>query len=158
MLQVKIPAGIDDGMQLRLSGEGGGGLNGGPSGDLYVLVRISEHEMFTRDGADLYCDLPVSFTQLALGHEAEVPILGGVERLKIPAGSQPSALLRLRGRGMPRLRERGRGDVCYRLLLEVPQKLNAKQRDALEAFEAASRGDRGPLSTSFLERMKKLFG
>jgi molecular chaperone DnaJ len=157
MLSIRIPPGIDDGMQLRLTGEGAGGLNGGPPGDLYVLVRIREHAMFTRNGADLYCDLPVSFPQLALGSELDVPVLGGSATLKVPAGSQPGQILRLRGKGMPHLRDRGHGDACYRLLLEVPQKLNAKQREALEAFDTASK-DRGPLATSFLERMKKLLG
>jgi molecular chaperone DnaJ len=157
MLSIKIPPGIDDGMQLRLTGEGAGGLNGGPSGDLYVLVRIREHAMFARNGSDLFCDLPVSFPQLALGAELEVPVLGGRAPLKVPAGSQPGQILRLRGKGMPHLRERGHGDACYRLLLEVPQKLNSKQREALESFDAASK-DRGPLATSFLERMKKLLG
>ena len=157
MLSIKIPPGIDDGMQLRLTGEGAGGLNGGPPGDLYVLVRIREHAMFARNGGDLFCDLPVSFPQLALGAELDVPVLGGSAALKVPAGSQPGQILRLRGKGMPHLRERGHGDACYRLLLEVPHKLNGKQREALEAFEAASK-DRGPLATSFLERMKKLLG
>jgi molecular chaperone DnaJ len=158
LLGVKIPAGIDDGMQLRLTGEGSGGLNGGPPGDLYVLVRLREHAMFTRDGSDLYCDLPVSFANLALGADVEVPVLGGTATLKVPAGSQPHQLLRLRGKGMPRLRERGHGDAVYRLVLEVPHKLNAKQREALEAFEAASKDTKGPLALSFLERMKKLLG
>lgn len=157
VLSIKIPPGIDDGMQLRLSGEGAGGLNGGPSGDLFVLVRIRDHSMFARNGADLYCDLPLSFPQLALGAEVEVPVLGGRATLKVPAGSQPGHVVRLRGKGMPHLRERGHGDACYRLQLEVPQKLNAGQREALEAFETASK-DRGPLVTSFLERMKKLLG
>ena len=157
LLSIKIPAGIEDGMQLRLTGEGSGGLNGGPAGDLYVLVRLREHAMFARKGGDLYCDLPVSFPNLALGIELEVPILGGAAKLKVPSGSQPGQVLRLRGRGMPRLRERGHGDACYRLLLEVPHKLNAKQREALEAYEEASK-ERGPLATSFLERMKKLLG
>jgi molecular chaperone DnaJ len=157
LLSVKIPAGIEDGMQLRLTGEGAGGLNGGPSGDLYVVVHVAEHAMFARTGSDLYCDLPVSFPQLALGSELDVPVLGGTAKLKIPAGSQPGQVLKLRGRGMPRLRDRGHGDTCYRLLLEVPSRLNAGQREALEAFEAASR-ERGPLATSFLERMKKLLG
>jgi molecular chaperone DnaJ len=157
LLGVKIPAGIDDGMQLRLTGEGSGGLNGGPPGDLYVLVRLREHAMFARDGNDLHCDLPVSFGNLALGAELEVPVLGGSATLKVPAGSQPHQLLRLRGKGMPHLRDRGHGDAVYRLLLEVPHKLNAKQREALEAFDAASK-DKGPLATSFLERMKKLLG
>jgi molecular chaperone DnaJ len=158
MLGVKIPPGIDDGMQLRLSGEGSGGVNGGPAGDLYVLVRIREHAVFTRHGADLLTDLPLSFTQLALGTELDVPVLAGTERLKIAAGTQPHAVLRLRGKGMPRLRERGHGDACYRVLLEVPQKLSAKQREALESFEAASKDQRGPLASAFLERMKKLLG
>ena len=158
VLSVKIPAGIDDGMQLRLSGEGSAGVNGGPPGDLYVLVRIRDHVIFTRHGTDLLCELPVSFTQLALGTEVDVPILNGTEKLKIPAGSQPHQILKLRGRGMPRLRERGAGDACYRLVLEVPQKLNAKQREALEAFDAASKEHRGPLASAFIERMKKLLG
>lgn len=157
MLSVRIPAGIEDTMQLRLTGEGSGGVNGGPAGDLYVLVRIREHAMFARNGGDLYCDLPVSFPQLALGAELEVPVLGGTAKLKVPGGSQPEQVLKLRGQGMPRLRERGHGDACYRLLLEVPPKLNAGQREALEAFEAASK-ERGPLAASFLERMKKLLG
>ncbi len=158
LLSVKIPAGIEDGMQLRLSGEGSGGLRGGPPGDLYVLVRVREHDLFTREGADLLCDLPVSFTQLALGAVAEVPVLGGTAKLEIPAGSQPHEVLRLRGKGMPRLRGRGHGDACYRLVLEVPQKLNARQREALAAFEEASKEHRGPLSTAFFDRMKKLLG
>jgi len=157
MLSVRIPSGVEDGMQLRLTGEGSGGLNGGPPGDLYVLVRIREHAMFARNGGDLYCDLPVSFPQLALGADLEVPVLGGTAKLKVPGGSQPGQILKLRGRGMPRLRERGHGDACYRLLLEVPPKLNAGQREALESFEAASK-ERGPLAASFLERMKKLLG
>jgi molecular chaperone DnaJ len=158
VLNVKIPGGIDDGMQLRLSGEGSAGVNGGPAGDLYVLVRIRDHAIFTRHGTDLIVDLPLSFTHLALGAEVDVPVLNGTEKLKIPAGSQPNQVLRLRGRGMPRLRERGAGDACYRLVLEVPQKLNAKQREALEAFEAASKEHRGPLASAFIERMKKLLG
>jgi molecular chaperone DnaJ len=158
LLSVKIPAGIDDRMQLRLTGEGSSGLNGGPSGDLYVLVHIIEHDLFSRQGADLLCDLPVSFAHLALGHEAEVPVLGGTARLKIPAGTQPNDVLRLRGKGMPHLRQRGHGDACYRIVLEVPQKLNARQREALAAFEAASKEEQGPLASAFFERMKKLLG
>lgn len=158
LLSVKIPPGIDDGMQLRIPGEGASGLGGGPAGDLYVVVRVREHELFTRDGADLYCSLPVTFPQLVFGAEITVPVISGTATLKIPPGTQPNQVLRLRGRGMPRLRERGHGDACYRLLLEVPQKLNAAQRDALQAFEAASKGHGGPLLGAFLERMKKLIG
>jgi molecular chaperone DnaJ len=156
VLQVRIPAGIEDGMQLRITGEGSGGYHGGPAGDLYVLVRIRDHDLFARKGADLYCDLPASFPQLALGAEVEVPLLEGTAKLEIPAGCQPHQILKLKGRGMPRLRERGHGDACYRVILEVPRKLNARQREALEAFETASKGHGGPLLSSFLERMKKL--
>jgi molecular chaperone DnaJ len=141
-----------------MSGEGASGHGSGPPGDLYVVVRVRDHELFARDGADLYCDVPVTFTQLVFGAELAVPVVSGTATLKVPAGSQPGQILRLRGRGMPRLRERGHGDACYRLLLEVPHKLTAKQREALLAFETASRGETGPLLTSFLERMKKLLG
>jgi len=158
LLAVKIPPGVEDGMQLRLSGEGSGGLRGGPPGDLYVLLRIREHDLFVRDGADLHCDVPVSFPQLALGAELVVPVLNGTTTLRIPAGSQPHAILRLRGKGMPRLRQRGHGDACYRLVLEVPHTLNEPQREALAAFESAGRSARGPLTAAFLERMKKLLG
>jgi molecular chaperone DnaJ len=156
LLNIKIPAGIEDGMQLRLSGEGSSGVQGGPPGDLYVLVRIRDHAIFTRHGADLLCDLPVSFPQLALGAEIEVPLLDGKATLDVPSGTQPHDILRLRAKGMPHLRGRGHGDACYRVVLEVPHKLNARQREALEAYEKASSGQRGPLLTSFLERMKKL--
>jgi molecular chaperone DnaJ len=158
LLTVKIPAGIEDGMQLRMSGEGAGGQAGGPAGDLYVVVRVREHELFARDGADLYCDLPVTYPQLVFGTELSVPVISGTATLKIPPGSQPNQVLKLRGRGMPRLRDRGHGDACYRLLLEVPHKLNAAQREALQAFDAASKGQSGPLLGAFLERMKKLIG
>lgn len=155
-LQVKIPAGIEDGMQLRLTGEGSTGLRGGPPGDLYVLVRVAEHDLFTRQGTEIHCDLPVSFAQAALGTTLEVPVLGGTATLEIPAGAQPHQVLRLKGKGLPRLRGRGTGDACYRLLVEVPTKLNARQREAIEAFEAASKDSGGPLLASFLERMRKL--
>jgi molecular chaperone DnaJ len=158
VLQVKIPAGIEDSMQLRVNGEGSGGLLGGPSGDLYVLVRVAEHALFTRNGADLYCDLPVTFPQLALGAELEVPLLSGSATLKIAPGTQPHHVAKLRGKGLPHLRGRGQGDACYRLVLEVPARLSARQREALEEFAAASNNERGPLLTAFLDRMKKLLG
>ena len=157
LVSIRIPPGIDDGMTVRSRGAGNDGLNGGPTGDLRVRVRIHEHTLFARDGSDLYCEVPLSFPQLALGAEVEVPVLGGTATLKVPGGSQPGQLLKLRGRGMPRLRERGHGDACYRLILEVPARLNGKQREALEAFEEASK-ERGPLGAAFIERMKKLLG
>jgi molecular chaperone DnaJ len=139
LLQVKIPAGIDDGMQMRLSGEGASGSHGGPAGDLYVLVRILEHERFIRRDADLYTEVQLTFPQLALGADVEVPVLGGTATLTVPAGTRPADVLRLRGKGLPHLRGRGRGDACYQVVLQVPQKLTAKQREALEAFDATMR-------------------
>jgi molecular chaperone DnaJ len=121
-----------------------------------VLIRVAEHDTFARKNDDLYTDLPLSFAQVCLGADVEVPVLGGTAKLEVPAGAQPNQMLRLRGKGMPRLRERGRGDICYRVVLEIPAKLNAKQREALEQFEAASKGQRGPLMQAFVDRMKKL--
>ena len=133
-LQVKIPAGIEDGMQLRLTGEGGGGVQGGPAGDLYVLVRIAEHELFVRDGADLYCDIPVTFPQLALGDEVEVPVLDGTETLTIAAGHPAQ-----RGRAPARSGDAApaRAAPGRRLLPAapgVPRQLNARQREALRGL------------------------
>jgi molecular chaperone DnaJ len=157
LVSIRIPAGIDDGMTVRSRGAGNDGLNGGPTGDLRVRVHVKEHALFARDGADLYCDVPLSFPQLALGADVEVPVLGGTDTLKVPEGSQPGKVIKLRGRGMPHVRDpRRKGDACYRMVLEVPTKLNAKQREALAAFEEASK-ERGPLGAAFIERMKKLF-
>ncbi|MFQ5830035.1 MAG: molecular chaperone DnaJ [Candidatus Methylomirabilia bacterium] len=157
LLGIKIPSGVEDGSQLRVAGEGGGGTHGGPPGDLYVVIRVRPHELFVRRGDDLYCDLPLTFPQLALGTEVEVPVLDGRAALKVPAGTQPGRILRLKGRGMPSLRGRGRGDACYQVVQEVPTSLTAKQRELLEEFERASEGQPGPLLNSFVERMKKLF-
>jgi len=143
VLQVKIPPGIEDGMPMRLTGEGAGGLRGGPPGDLYVVVRVQEHERFARRDADLYAELPLTFPQLALGAEVEVPTLDGTGKLKMPPGTQPGQVLRLRGKGMPHLRGRGHGDACYQVVLEVPSKLTAKQREALEAFDRAMQDEGG---------------
>jgi molecular chaperone DnaJ len=128
-------------MQMRLSGEGASGIHGGPPGDLYVLVRVLEHERFVRRDADLYAEIPLTFPQLVLGSEVDVPVLGGTAKLTIPAGTRPTEVLRLRGKGLPHLRGRGRGDACYQVVLQVPQKLSTKQRQALEAFDAAMRED-----------------
>jgi molecular chaperone DnaJ len=149
---------VKDGDQLRLPGEGEAGMHGGPAGDLYVVIRLRPHPFFTRHGEDLLCELPLSFPQAALGTEVEVPVLGGHARLTVPAGTQPGQILRLKGKGMPSLRGRHHGDTCYQVVLEIPTRLTAKQRKLLEEYHAVSEGEAGPLSSSFLERMKKLFG
>jgi molecular chaperone DnaJ len=158
LLDIKIPAGVKDGDQLRLTGEGEAGRHGGPAGDLYVVIRLRPHPFFTRHGDDLLCELPLSFPQAALGTEVEVPILGGHARLTVAAGTPPGQILRLQGKGMPSLRGRHHGNACYQVVVEIPTHLTAKQRKLLEEYQAASEGEAGPVTSSFLERMKKLFG
>ena len=158
LLEIKIPAGVKDGDQLRLGGEGEAGTHGGPAGDLYVVIRLRPHPFFTRHGDDLLCELPLSFPQVALGAEVEVPILEGRTTLKVPAGTQPGDVLRLKGKGMPSLRGRHHGDACYQVILEVPARLVAKQRQLLEEYQRASTGESGPRLASFLAGMKKLLG
>ncbi|MBI4611363.1 MAG: molecular chaperone DnaJ [Candidatus Rokubacteria bacterium] len=158
LLKIRIPAGVEDSSQLRLTGEGAVGTRGGPAGDLYVVIRIRPHDFFVRRGDDLYCELPLTFAQLALGAEVQVPVLGGKATLKVPPGTQPDQVLRLKGKGMPNLHGRGRGDACYQAVLEIPTKLTAKQHQLLEEFQRASQDNAGPILTSFLDRMKKLLG
>ncbi len=158
-LKVRIPAGVEDGTQLRITGEGEGGLRGGPSGDLYVVAHVREHAFFSRHGNDLLCSLPVTFPQAALGAEVDVPVLDGTAKLKVPAGTQNGEILRITGKGMPALHGRGRGDACYRVVVEVPAKLSARQRELLEEFDRPSTGgEQGPLVGGFLESIKKLLG
>ena len=157
LLKITIPPGVEDGNQLRLAGEGEGGVFGGPPGDLYVVLTVKAHDIFVRQGADLLCELPLSFPQAALGDSVEVPVLGGKATLTVPPGTQPGAQLRLRGKGLPHLRGRGHGDAVYQVVLEVPTKLTGRQRELLEEFHRDS-GQHGPLHTSFVERMKQLFG
>jgi molecular chaperone DnaJ len=141
-----------------LSGEGESGLQNGPAGDLYVVLHVRPHEIFVRDGAHLVCELPLTFPQVALGDEIEVPVLDGAARLKIPAGTQPGQRLVLKGKGMPHLRGRGRGDAVYEVIVEVPTHLTARQRELLEELRGTSEGETGPRVSKFLERMKHLFG
>jgi molecular chaperone DnaJ len=157
-LKVRIPLGVDEGAQMRVVGEGEGGVGGGPSGDLYVVLHVRPHAFFTRQGNELHCALPLTFSQVALGAEVDVPVLDGVARLKVPAGTQNGDVLRLRGKGMPGLHGRGRGDACYTVVVEVPRKLTGKQRELLEEFQRVSSSEEdGPLVGGFLESLKKLF-
>lgn len=157
-LKVKIPAGIEDGSQLRLAGEGEAGYRGGSAGDLYVVIRIKEHDIFVRKGDDIFCQIPVNFVQAALGTEIEVPILGGKTRLRIPSGTQPGDALRIRNHGMPNIRGYGRGDVIYQVMVEIPKKLTSKQRDLLEEFARISDESFTAMSKNFFEKIKKTFG
>jgi molecular chaperone DnaJ len=154
-LNVRIPPGVETGSRLRLRGEGEAGA-GGSSGDLFVVLRVREHAFFVRDGADVVCDVPVSFAQAALGTEIDVPTLEGMTKLKIPAGTQSGQVFRLKGKGVPDLNGYGRGDELVRLLVETPRKLSAQQRKLLEEFARISGEEVHPLSKSFLEKVKAL--
>ena len=134
-VKVSVPAGVEDGMQVRLRGEGEGGPQGTPPGDLYVVLRVRDHEHFERVEDDLALEFPITFAQAALGAEVEVPLLeGGTTTVKVPAGTQPGKVLRVKGKGVPKLQREGRGDLQVHVAVEVPHKLSAKQRELLEAF------------------------
>jgi molecular chaperone DnaJ len=136
-LTVKIPAGISSGQRLRLAGEGEGGLAGGPAGDLYVFIQVSEHTFFRRDGNDLICEIPLNFTTLALGGTIDVPTLDGPESYKIPEGTQSGSTFKLRGKGMPDVSGRGRGDLYFAVQAVTPKKLSKEQKTALEQLAKA---------------------
>lgn len=158
LLKVTIPPGVEDGNQLRLGGEGEGGSRGGPAGDLYVVIHVRPHEIFTRHGPHLLCELPLSFPQAALGDTVRVPVLGGTVELTVPPGTQPGQQLTVKGKGMPQLRGRGRGDAIYEVVVEVPTRLTARQREILEELMQTGKDEAGPKTSKFVERMKKLFG
>lgn len=155
-ISVKIPAGINVGQKLKLRGEGEPGERGGPAGDLYVVVDIASHPFFKREGDDIHCQVPISFTQAALGAEIETPTLEGSVKLTIPAGTQTERRFRLKGKGIASLSGRGRGDQYVQVHVEVPSKLNDKQRELLEQFAELS-GESYPESESFLKKMKDWF-
>jgi len=154
-LTVKIPAGVDDGSRIRISGAGEAGARGGAPGDLYVYLRVAPHERFRRDGQDLYYDHPITFAQAALGAELDVESMEGPIDLKVPAGTQSGASFRLRGRGMPGVRGNSRGDQIVTVHVVVPTKLSRRERDLLEEF-AKLGGDRID-ERSFLDRFKDAF-
>ncbi|MDH4163695.1 MAG: molecular chaperone DnaJ [Nitrospirota bacterium] len=157
-LQVKIPAGVETGNTIRLSGEGELGEYGGPPGDLYIYLTVEEHPLFGRDGQNVILDVPLSFVQATLGTEIEVPTLGGAEKLKVPAGTQPGHVFRLRGKGFPHLRGSGAGDQLCRVTIEVPTKLSSKQKDLLKEFDCLSKEECTPITKGFFDKVKELFG
>jgi molecular chaperone DnaJ len=156
-IHIKIPAGIDDGSQLRVSGEGESGIRGGPPGDLYVVVHVKPHDFFDREGDDIYCEVPITFAQAALGDEIEVPTLSGKVKLKIPAGTQTNTYFRLKGHGVPRLRGLGQGDQHVKVVVVTPTKLSDKQKELLREFAKLSGEDAHEQQETLFERMKKAF-
>jgi molecular chaperone DnaJ len=157
-IHVKIPAGIDDGQQLRVAGQGEAGINGGPPGDLYIVFRVEPHEFFERDGDDIYCEIPLTFAQAALGDEIEVPTLHGKVKLKIPAGTQTGTKFRLKGKGVPNVRGYGQGDQHIIVRVVTPTKLTEKQKQLLREFDQLG-GQRlnHEVQDSFFDKVKKAF-
>jgi molecular chaperone DnaJ len=159
-ISVKVPPGVDSGDRIRLSGEGEAGENGGPSGDLYVHVIVRDHPIFTRDGSDLYCDIPISFATAALGGELEVPTLEGKVKLKIPPETQSGKLFRLRGKGVRTIRSSTRGDLMCRAMVETPVNLSKRQKELLQELDASMQSGgkkHSPQASSWLDGVKKFF-
>jgi molecular chaperone DnaJ len=159
-LQVQIPAGVEDGTRIRLAGEGEAGGPGLPSGDLYVHVAIRSHPLFHRDGANIFCRVPLRMTQAALGGEVEVPAIDGTRaKVKVPPGTQSGDQFRLRGKGFSVLRSAARGDMLIQVTVETPQHLTKRQRELLEAFEDEERstGKHSPEHEGFFAKVKEFF-
>lgn len=157
-IKINIPAGIDDGQTISLRGEGEPGLRGGPPGDLFVYVRVKPHPLFQRQGNDVVCDIPISFVQAALGAEIEVPTLDGKVKQNIPEGTQTDTVFRIRGKGIPYLRGTGRGDQFIKVVVEVPKKLNEKQKELLRQFAELSGNEVQEQGKGFFDKVKEAFG
>jgi molecular chaperone DnaJ len=159
-IELRVPAGVDSGTRLRVPGEGEPGANAGPTGDLYVVLEVKDHSFFERRGADLYCTIPVSIAQAALGAELSVPGLSGEEKLKIPEGTQGGAVFRIKGHGLPDPRGGGKGDLYYHVRVITPAKLNRDQRKLMEQLGATLKVDNKPAErgSSFFDKVKDIFG
>jgi len=156
-LKVNIPAGVEDGTRIRLTGEGEAGARGGPAGDLYVFLSVRRHQLFEREGADIHCRVPISMVQATLGSNIEVPTLDGkMARVNIPAGAQGGHQFRLRGKGMPIMRSSQHGDMYIEINVETPTNLTARQKELLKEFENA--GKTSPTSEGFFSKVKEMFG
>ena len=159
-LAVKIPAGVDEGDRIRLTAEGESGVNGGPPGDLYVVIHLAEHGVFQRDGDDLHCQMPISFTQAALGGEIEIPTLEGSAKVKVPPETQTGQVFRLRGKGIKGLRSSYPGDLMCEVVVETPVRLTDRHRELLRELEELNRKDanrHSPRAKSFMEKVREFF-
>src|SRR5689334_11654856 len=159
-LSVKIPAGVDEGDRIRLSGEGEAGVNGGPAGDLYVVMHLKPHPVFSRDHNDLHCEMPVSYTAAALGSDIELPTLDGYAKIKIPGGTQTGQMFRLRGKGIKGVRAHSHGDLICHVVVETPVNLTSRQKELLQELEAINVKDGGkhnPKAKSWMEKVKEFF-
>jgi molecular chaperone DnaJ len=156
-ISIKVPAGVDNGQQIRMAGHGEPGANGGPAGDLYVVFQVAEHEFFERDGDDIYCEMPLTFIQVALGDEIEVPTLYGKVKLKIPAGTQTGTNFRLRGKGVKNVHGRGQGDQHIQVKVITPKNLTEKQKQLLRDFSEISGTLPDEQQDGFFDKMKRAF-
>ena len=156
-VKIRVPAGVDTGTRLRMVNKGEAGVRGGESGHLSVVVHVKQHEIFQREGDDLYCEVPISFVQATLGAEVEVPTLADEARINVPPGTQPGALFTLKGRGIKNLQGYGHGNLLVRVTVEVPTRLNAAQREKLQEFAALCDGTVNPISQGFFEKAKSFF-
>ena len=157
---MKIPSGVDEGDRIRLSGEGEAGVNGGPSGDLYVVIHIKPHQVFTRDHNDLHCEMPISFTTAALGGEIEIPTLDGYAKIKVPPETQSGKVFRLRSKGIKGVRSSAHGDLMCHVIVETPVSLTPRQKELLEEFETISGKDTGrhnPRAKSWMDKVREFF-
>src|SRR5581483_4445258 len=157
-IEVKVPAGVEDGTRIRYAGQGEAGVHGGPAGDLYVVLHVSEHPFFERDGRNLLCVLPISFPQAALGAEIEIPTLEGPHTLKIPQGTQSGTVLRVRGKGVPSLNGHGKGDLLVEVRVQVPTRVGKRERELLQELEALQGVDNKPEQKTLLSKVKDIFG
>lgn len=157
-LKVKIPAGVDNGTRLKLRGEGEAGPGGGPPGDLYVVIAVGDHPFFTREGEHLLCEIPITFPQAALGDEIEVPTLSGRKKLVIPSGTRSGQEFVMKGEGVAVLNSHRRGNLVVRVLIDVPKKLTRRQKELLLEFQDLSGESPGPMSRTFFEKVKEIFG
>ncbi len=157
-IKVHIPAGVDSGMRLKMGGHGDAGPGGGPPGDLYIFIQVQAHEVFERDGNDIVIDLPISFTEAALGCKKEVPSLFHQSvRLTIPEGTQNGKVFRIKGEGFPNVHGRGKGDLMVKIFVETPSHLSPKQKDLLKEFADLQAPDNMPKQTGFLDKIKGFF-
>jgi len=159
-LSVKIPAGVDEGDRIRLSGEGEAGMNGGPPGDLYVVIHLKPHPVFNRDHNDLHCEMPISFTTAAIGGDIEIPTLDGYAKVKVPTGTQTGQMFRLRGKGIKGVRSSSHGDLICHVAVETPINLTARQKELLAELESINEKDGGrhnPRAKSWMEKVREFF-
>jgi molecular chaperone DnaJ len=157
-VEVSVPPGVEDGTRIRYTGQGDAGLHGGPAGDLYIVLHVKPHSFFEREGKDLFCSLPISFAQAALGTEIMIPTLEGEHKLKIPEGTQSSTVFKLKGKGVPSVRGGGKGDLHVQVKVQTPTKLNKRQRELLEELNGTSSINNHPEPRGLFEKVKDIFG